>query len=159
MRIEKKLFGTSFSEMILLTLFILVLVNVLAVIASFITGIPYLQILSIGWFLLVVYPIGHGVIQSIMDKNGMLKISEFEDFNILKKELKTISRRINYQQTESDDRVLKFNRRTKLGRMFNVIFREDFTVVRSNGTIEIYGKQNALKRIERRFQMLHPEEF
>jgi hypothetical protein len=156
MKIEKKFFGISFSEMILLTLFILLFVNVLAIIASLITGIPYLQILGVGWFLLLGYPLGHGVIQSSIDRNGMLKISEFDDFSQLKTELKAISRRISYRETDSHDKVLKFNRSTRLGRALNFIYREDFTVVRCNGTVEIYGKRNTLKRIERRFMMLHP---
>ena len=155
MEIEKKYFGISYSEMVVLILFILLFVNVLALLASLIIGISYLQILSTGWFLFLVYPVAHGVIQSVIDKNGVLIISGYDDFQALKRELKTISRRISYQVTERHDNVFKFNRSTRLGRMLNLFFREDFTMVVRNGTVEIYGKHNTLIRIERRFKLLH----
>ncbi len=158
MKIEKKFFSISFSEMLILTLFILLFVNVLAFLAALITGISYLTILRTGWFLLVVYPIAHGVIQASMDRNGMLIISGYDDFQAFKKELKTISHRISYEQTDKHDKVFKFNRSTRLGRLINLLFREDFTMVRRNGTVEIYGKRNTLKRIERRYKLLHQDE-
>lgn len=155
MKIKKKLFSVSIPEMIKLILFILLLVNVLAYIYALMLGESYLSIFQSAWIILIGYPIAHGVIQSRLNRNGVLIVSQFENADLLKKEIEYIAGRIGYEVTSRDDKIVNFNRLTGVSKFLNRLYREDFSVVSSENSVEIHGKRNTLFRINKRLKEIN----
>jgi len=154
MKIEKRFFKVSVAEMMGMILFGLLLVNGIVFLFAVLTGASFISVFKNTWLISIFYPVGHGVIQSLINKNGIMIISQFDDLDSLKERLEYSAGRIGYKVTYRDNTNIKFDRKTKLGRIVNLLFREDFKLVLSGAKVEIYGKRNALIRIERRVTYL-----
>lgn len=144
----------SVRDTIIMTLFTLVLVNGLAYIASLMLGISFLKLFSNTWILFIGYPVAHGIIQARLNRKSVLTISDFDDFSSVLQEIEYIAGRINYEITKEDNGTVRFNRKSKLGKFFNMIFKEDFTMTSQDNYIKVNGKRNELKRIEKRLKKL-----
>ena len=154
MKTEKKLYKVSFFEMIKFTFFIILLVNGVTYLFTLLIGASYMSIFNSTWPILLGYPLAHGVIQSLINRNGVLIINEFEDPELLEKQITYIAGRISYKITDKDNSDIIFRRRTKIGRIQDLLFKEDFKTIFSDNGAEIYGKRNTLLRIEKRLK--HP---
>lgn len=154
MKIEKSYFKVSLKEMAAMIFFALLLVNGIMFLFSLLIGISFTSVFQSTWFISIVYPVGHGVIQSIINKNGVMVLSQFDDLDSLREQLEHSAGRIGYKITYKDNTTIKFNRKATTGRFMNFLFGEDFKVVLSDDRVEIFGKRNALVRIERRVTYL-----
>lgn len=154
MKIEKSYFKVSLAEMAGMIFFALLLVNGIVFLFALLIGASFTSVFQSTWFISIVYPVGHGVIQSMINKNGVMVLSQFDDLDSLREQLEHSAGRIGYKVIHKDDKTIKFDRKAKLGRVLNLLFREDFKVVLSDSKVEIYGKRNALIRIERRVTYL-----
>jgi hypothetical protein len=141
MKIKKKLFSVSIPEMIKLILFILLLVNVLAFIYALMLGESFLSIFQSAWIILIGYPIAHGVIQTRLNRNGVLIVSQFDNADLLKKEIEYIAGRIGYEVSSRDDKTVNFNRVTWISKLLNKLYNEDFSLVTSENSVEISWKK------------------
>jgi hypothetical protein len=155
MKIKKKLFSVSIPEMIKLTLFILLLVNVLAYFYALALGESYFAIFRSAWIILIGYPIAHGMIQSRLNRNGVLIVSQYENAELLKKEIEYIAERIGYEVTSRDEKSVNFNRLTGVSKFLNRLYREDFSLVLNENSVEIHGKRNTLFRINKRLKAIN----
>ena len=152
MKIEKKLYEVSFFEMIKLIFFIILLVNGITYLFALLTGASFMSVFNRTWPIILGYPLAHGVIQSLINRNGVLVINEFEDPELLEKQITYIAGRISYKITDKDNSGIIFRRRTKIGRIQDLLFKEDFKMILSDNTAEIFGKRNTLLRIEKRLK-------
>ena len=152
MRTEKKLFEVSYFEMIKLTIFVILLVNGVTCLFTLLIGASFISVFNSTWLILIGYPLAHGVIQTVINRNGVLIIDEFEDAEVLQKQIEYIAGRISYKITEKNNSDIKFRRKTWFGRIQDMLFREDFKMIISDSTAEIYGKRNTLLRIEKRLK-------
>lgn len=154
MKVEKKLLKVSVRDAIIMTLFTLVLVNGLGYLISLVLGISFLTLFSNTWILFIGYPVAHGIIQSRINRKGVLIISDFDDFSSILQEIEYIAGRINYKLTKEDNGNIRFNRKSKFGRFLNLVFKEDFTMTKHDNYTKIYGKRSTLMRIEKRLKKL-----
>lgn len=148
----------SVRDTVVMTLFTLVLVNGLAYLISLVLGISFLTLFSNAWILFIGYPIAHGIIQSRINRKGVLTIRDFDDFDSILLEIEYIAGRINYKLTKEAGGKIRFNRKSKFGRFLNRIFKEDFTMTSKDNSIKVYGKRNTLRRIEKRLKKLEESE-
>jgi hypothetical protein len=149
MEIKKKMYGTSVSEMIKLTLFILFIVNVLAFIYALLLGESFTAIFRSAWIILIGYPVAHGLIQTRINRNGVLILTQYDGSDLLKKEIKHIAERIGYEiKSESENHVV-FRRLSFINRLLNPLYPEDFSLDFDGDSAKIQGKRNSLYRIEK----------
>lgn len=154
MIIEKNFYNVNLTEMTVLVIFGLGVINGIVFLFSMLTGVKFVAVFSNTWPISIGYPLVHGVIQSLLNRNGVMSIRKFDDPESLREQIEHSARRIGYIITEKGNGHLKFNRRTKAGRGLNLLFREDFRVTFSDSEVKVFGKRNPLNRIEKRLTYL-----
>ncbi len=152
--IKTKYFGVNLAEMAALIVFGLIVINGIIFLFSIIAGARFLEVFKSTWLISLGYPVLHGIIQSYINRNGVMTITEFDDPVSLTEEIEHSAGRIGYKITKKDNGNLRFNRRSKSGRILNLLFREDFRVTVSDSEVKIRGKRNPLKRIGKRLTYL-----
>jgi hypothetical protein len=148
MKQEKSLFAISISETIILSLFFLVVLNGVIFLFSVIFGKPSLFFNDYGWISQIVFPIVYSIIQSSINRNGVLMLTDFSDVALIAKQLETIIFKRGYMISDRETENVKYGRTTKWGRFFNLFFREDITIRVTENGVSIFAKRNMLNSIE-----------
>ena len=83
-----------------------------------------------------------------MNRNGVLKITDYSDVNYLKEQIENSVAKNGLHRINSEPDSYIYKRKTKLGRFFGFFVGERATVEYSDSQIQIYSKRNMLKHIE-----------
>ncbi|MDX9697633.1 MAG: hypothetical protein RBT49_17710 [Bacteroidales bacterium] len=147
MKTEKTFYKVSIQETFLLMGFMLILFNGLIFTFTLVTGNPRLLIYDTSWILQFVFPILHSIIWTSINRNGFLKISEFNDSTQMIARIETLmpKRHIRF---DSDTGNIEYLKKTKLARFFNNFFRENIKIENTKEEIVIFAKKNILNSIE-----------
>ncbi len=149
MKIELKLFPTSIKEILILSLFLLLLMNGLAyLIYTLILGLPFNELFNKSWLILVLIPLIQGIIQPISNRNGLLTIGEIVKSNRIDEKLIELMQKVNYIEIARNESFLLFDNKIGWKRRTNRLFSGKVKVIHENGTLYIYGKKILLNRIE-----------
>ncbi len=148
MKIERVLFKVSISDFLLLSASMLLIFNALVFVFSQVTGNSGVFLYEGSWVLQVVFPFGFGLIQSALNRNGVLKLSGYSDLTSLKKHIETLILKKGYVATESQAGEIKYIKKRLWDRFFNIFFRENINIKITENEVLIYSKRNVIYYIE-----------
>lgn len=147
MKTEKTFYKVSIQETFLLMGFMLILFNGLIFTFTLVTGNPRLLIYNTSWILQFVFPILYSIIWTSINRNGFLKISEFNNSTQLIARIETLMAK-RHIRFDSDTGNIEYLKKTKLARFFNNFFRENIKIENTKEEIVIFAKKNILDSIE-----------
>ena len=148
MKLEKTLFKISISETIILSLFLFVVLNGVIFLFSVVIGKPSYSITDSGWISQIVFPFVYSIIQTSINRNGVLKLTEFGDLATLTKQIESLLLKKGYIVINSNTNDIKYIKRTKWSRFFNHFFRENINIKATENEVSIFSKRNLLSSIE-----------
>ena len=144
MKLERTLFKISISEIILLSIFMIVGLNGVIFLISLLTGKTRFMFYDTAWILQIVFPFVFAIIQTSINRNGVLKLTEYRDIETLTRQIESFFLKKGYIAIDSKIENVKYVKKTKFGRFLNHIFREDIKVKVAENGVEIFAKKNLL---------------
>ncbi|MEN6501802.1 MAG: hypothetical protein ABFC55_05430 [Tenuifilaceae bacterium] len=147
MKTEKTFCKVSIQEMFLLMGLMLILFNGLIFTFTFITGSPRLLVYDTSWIIQFGFPILFSIIWTSINRNGFLRISEFNDSTLLTAKIESIMTK-SYNRFDSETGNIEYLKKTKLARFLNYFFRENIKIEKTKEEIVIFAKKNILDTIE-----------
>ena len=131
--------------------FVLLFVFINGIIILFtiiITGEPRFFIHESSWISQLLFPFLYSVIQTSINRNGVMKITDYSDLDYLKEQIEKsiIKNGLHVINMESDSCIYK--RKSKIGRIFGFFVGEKVTIKYSDSQIQINSKRNILTQIE-----------
>lgn len=149
MKIELKLFPTSIKEILIFSLLLLLLINGLAyLIFTVILGLPFSELFSKSWIILVFVPLIQGIIQPLSNRNGLLTIGKIVKSERMDRKLIELMNKVNYLEISRNENYSLFDNKIGWKRKANRLFSGKVKVMYENDSISIYGKKIILNRIE-----------
>ena len=148
MKTEKKLKSVSLPEMAIISLTLLLLFNGLAyLIFTIFFKMSFTELFAKTWIILIFIPLIQGIIQSSINRNGILTIDSKDKTNVVLVKIEKLLNQREYKIIESNKGNSIFEFKTIWKRLTNI---NSGKVVISNheGFVEILGKRNILSRIE-----------
>jgi len=147
MQFEKKLFKLSLVEPFLYFILMFILINFTFFIFSLIEGNPRFFAYDSSYIIQILMPVLYVVIMTSINRNGVLKIIDFQDSTIINSKLEIYLNKRGYLGIDTGDGTINYIRKTKWGRMLNFFVRENIKIQISENEITIYAKRNLLDSI------------
>jgi len=147
MKFERTLFKISILETIVLSIFMFVALNGVIFLISLFTGKPRFMFYDTAWILQIIFPFVYATIQTSINRNGVLKLSEYSDLEALTSQIESFFLKKGYIAIYSKTENFKYVKRTKWSRFFNHFFRENINVRISENAVSIFAKKHLLDSI------------
>lgn len=147
MKTEKTLYKVSIQETFLQIGLMLILFNGLIFTFTLVTNNPRLLIYDSSWILQFVFPILYSIIMTSINRNGILKITQFNDTNALIERIESLMNK-KYIRLGSEIGNFQYVKKTKWARFFNYFFKENILIEKTKEEIVIFAKKNFLDSIE-----------
>jgi hypothetical protein len=154
MKFEKVLFSMSFSETLILSMFFLAVFNGFVFLLSLMIGRPGFLLYESAWIPQIIFPVLYSIIQTSINRNGLLKITEYTDLSSLVQKIESLILKKGYIPedvnksdltiADSNTTKLAFVKNTKWSRFFNLFFREDFNLQINKDEVLIFTKRNLI---------------
>ncbi len=154
---EKRLFKPSATEMVQLSVALLVLLNgIVLLLFPLLLMKSYAEVFSKAWIILIFTPLLTGVIQPLTNRAGLLTLHGLPDPEMIQTKLAELLKYYNYIETGRDDQSLYLDYSTKWKRFMH-FNRGQVSITVDQDTIMITGKKLVLDFIETK--MLFGKEF
>jgi len=148
MKTQTKLNKVSVIEMIKLVLLGLFLLNGIAyLIFTLILKMPFIELFSRSWGILIFAPLIQGIGQSYMNRNGTLQIESNNKSKIVIEKIEELLIRKGYQSIGRDKDQLIFDYKSKWSRFINLNKGVVRISINAN-SMNIFGGRNILYLIE-----------
>ena len=147
MKLERTFLRVSISETIILSMFLLVVFNFVIFLFSVVIGKPKLLIYDSAWISQIGFPILYSIMQTSINRNGVLKVTDYNDLAKLTKQIESLILGKGYIAVDSKIENIKYIKKTKWGRFFNHFFRENINVWVTENEVLIFAKRNILSPI------------
>ena len=148
MKTQTKLSKVSVIEMIKLIFLLLLLFNGVAyLIFTLILKMPFNELFSRSWVILIFVPLIQGIGQSFMNRNGTLLIESNSKSKIVIEKIEELLDRKGYQSIEQDKNQLIFDYKSKWSRFVN-LNRGIVKISINENSMNIFGGRNILYLIE-----------
>ncbi len=144
MQFEKKLFKISLVETFLYFSLMFILINGTFVLFSLIEGKPRFFVYESSWIIQFVFPLAYTVIQTAINRNGVLKIADYQDSNSLIKEIDAYLIGRGYINNSTENQAITYIRKTKWGRMWNFFLRDNISIQVSDNELTVFAKKNRI---------------
>jgi hypothetical protein len=154
MKSEKVLFKMSVTETLLLLVFFLTIFNGFVFVLSLLIGRPGFLLYDSAWIPQIFFPVLYSIIQTSINRNGVLKISDYNDLPSLLQKIESLVLKKGYisadppvidlTSIDSNSLGLAYIRKTKWGRFFNYFFREDINLQIKKDEVLIFTKRNLI---------------
>lgn len=148
MKIERQQFKISLFDTFLYFGLLFVLINGFSFLYTVIEGNMRLLIYDTSWITQLILPLFLALAVNSVNRNGVLKITDFNDLDAVKNKIDLIVRKRGLIKTDNESKLDNYTKKTKWGRFFNLFFREDINVNYSREEILIYGKTSMISLIE-----------
>ncbi|MRT93639.1 hypothetical protein [Ancylomarina sp. 16SWW S1-10-2] len=148
MKTEKKLNKVSISELIKLMLLMFILMIGLIFLYLIIAGKTGFSLHDSTWVLLIGTPIIFAVIQTSINRNSFIKLTDFEDLSSTIKLLDSFILKNGFVSVKQSIEHYEYAKKTKLERFYNLIVNEKIEIKIINNEIFVYAKSNIIDRIE-----------
>jgi hypothetical protein len=152
MKLERNFFKISISETIIFSIFFLVVLNGVVFLFSVAIGKPDFFIRDSVWMSQIVFTFLYSIILASINRNGVLKLTEFDDLATLTKQIESLLYKKGYIAIDAKPEDAKYVKRTKLGRFFNYFFRENVDVRISENGVSIFARKHLLDSIGMRLK-------
>ena len=148
MRTQTNLNNVSVIEMIKLIFLLLLLFNGIAyLIFTLILKMPFNELFSRSWIILIFVPLIQGIGQSFMNRNGTLLIESNNKSKIVIEKIEELLNRKGYQLIGQDENQLIFDYKSKWSRFVN-LNRGIVKISINENSMNIFGGRNILYLIE-----------
>ena len=147
MRIERKLSKVSLYETLLYFGLMFILINGTVFLFTFVKGNPRLLLYGSSWLIQFVFPLTLAILQNYINRNGILKLTEFDNPKTLLEKVELPINR-SFKKVVKGSGDFKYLKKTKLARFFNFFFREDVQIKATDDKIMVYAKRGLLDSIE-----------
>jgi hypothetical protein len=148
MNSERTLFKISIKETILFAVFYLVVLNFFVLVISLISGRPFITFLQKSWILLVVYPLLLPILQTSIDRNGVLKFDGLNDLPETLKKIDLLLKKKGYTVVNPNTGEIYYVKKAKFDQFFNFILKNDVQVTSVENEVKVFGKRQILMAIE-----------
>jgi len=148
MKLERTIFKMSILDTIILSTFFLVVLNAAILLFSVLIGRQGFFIKDSGWLSQIVFPVLYSIIQTSINRNAELKLTEFANSETLTRQIELLLLKKGYVVIDSNTDNIKYDKRTKWSRFFNYFFKENINVRISESRVSIYAKKHLLDSIE-----------
>ena len=144
MRTQTKLNNVSVIEMIKLIFLLLLLFNGIAyLIFTLILKMPFNELFSRSWIILIFVPLIQGIGQSFMNRNGTLLIESNDKSKIVIEKIEELLNQKGYQLIGQDENQLIFDYKSKWSRFVN-LNRGIVKISINENSMNIFGGRNIL---------------
>jgi len=148
MKTQTKLNKVSVIEMIKLIFLLLLLLNGVAyLIFTLILKMPFNELFSRSWGILIFAPLIQGIGQSLINRNGTLLIESNNKSKIVIEKIEELLNRKGYQLIGRDENQLIFDYKSKWSRFVN-LNRGIVKISINENSMNIFGGRNILYLIE-----------
>ncbi|MFP4366513.1 MAG: hypothetical protein ACLFQA_05415 [Bacteroidales bacterium] len=113
MKLEKVLFKMSFTETLILSLFFFGIFNGFILLFMVLTGRTGFLLYDNAWIIQVFFPFMYSIIQTSINRNGILKISGYNDLLSLVKKIENLVFKKGYIPTEPKKQILQLQNRIR----------------------------------------------
>lgn len=148
METERTSFKGSLLETFLYFGLVFVLLNGTTFMYTLIMGDPRLLVFNYSWIIQIGIPFVSSIIYTLINRNGVLKITDYNDLTPITTQIESLIFRNGYIRIDTNTDYIKYGKKTMWGRFFNYFFREDIEVRISENKVLIFAKRNMLVRIE-----------
>lgn len=152
MQFEKKLFKMSLVETYLYFTLMFIMYNGIFFIISLFEGKPRFLAYEGSWILQFVFPVFYAVIQTAINRNGLLKIAEFQDSSLLAEKTDIYLAGRGYVGTKTGEQTIYYVKKSVLGKILNVFLRENISILVSDKELIIYAKKNIIDSLLMKFK-------
>lgn len=133
--------------MFLISIISLIILNGLAfLVYTLILQLPYIELLNKTWIILILMPLFQGIVQALINRNGMLTI-ESPKLQIINNKIEELLSLNAYVETNRTDNSATFEFLAKWKKIFSVI-NNKVIIKNEENLVVISGKRTILKRIE-----------
>ena len=148
MKFERTLFMISISETLLFGAFYLVVLNVFVLVIALLSGRPFITFIQKSWILLVVYPLLLPILQTTINRNGVLKVEGIDDMPKALKKIDFLLLKKGYTAVNQDSGEIFYAKMKKFDKFFNFILKDDILVKSGENDVQVFAKRNMLMAIE-----------
>ena len=148
MKFERTLFKISISETLLLGAFYLVVLNVFVLVIALLSGRPFITFIQKSWILLVIYPLLLPILQTSINRNGILKVNGIVDLTVALKKIDVLLLKKGYTSVNNDTSEISYAKLKKFDKFFNFILKDDILVKSVGNELQVFGKRNILMAVE-----------
>lgn len=152
MKTDRVLFKLLPLETFLYFVLMVILLNIPLILITLIIGTPRILIYDSSWILQFAFPLLYSIIWTSINRNGVLKLTLFNDSKTLEEKLESFLLKRGYVRNGTETENIQFVRKSKLGKFFNYIFRENIRMKITDTEILIYSKKHLLVPIEMKFK-------
>jgi hypothetical protein len=147
MNFKTEFYKASISEMILLSIVMLILLNGLVfLIFTLIFQVPFIELFNKTWIILIFIPLFQGIIQPLINRKGLLKI-ENNNLQIVNKKIEELLSLKGYIKTSENNNYDTFEFKSNWKKIYSIP-NHQVTVKTDESFIEITGKRNVLMSLE-----------
>jgi hypothetical protein len=148
MKTQTKLNKVTVIEIIKLIFLLLLLFNgVVYLIFTLILKMPFIELFSRSWIILIFVPLIQGIGQSFMNRNGTLLIESNDKSKIVIEKIEELLNRKGYQSIGQDKNQLIFDYKSKWSRIVN-LNRGIVKISLNEYSLNIFAGRNILYLIE-----------
>ncbi|MEI6139720.1 MAG: hypothetical protein WCP85_10685 [Mariniphaga sp.] len=148
MKFERTLFKISIKETVLLAIFYIVVLNFFVLVISMIAGRPFITFVQKSWIMLVIYPLLLPILQTSIDRNGVLKFDGLNDLPEALKKIDFLLKKKGYTVVNQNTREINYVKKAKFDQFFNFILKNDVQVTSAENEVKVFGKRQILMAIE-----------
>ena len=148
MKFERTLFKISIKETLLLAIFYIVVLIFFVLVISMIVGRPFITFVQKSWILLVVYPLLLPILQTSIDRNGVLKFDGLNDLPEALKKIDLLLKKKGYTVVNQNIGEFSYAKKAKFDQFFNFILKNDVQVTNVENEVKVFGKRQILMAIE-----------
>jgi hypothetical protein len=148
MKIERSLFQISISETVLLSLFYLIVINAFVLLIAVIAEKSYFTLIQRSWIMMVIYPLVLPILQTAVNRNGVLSVKGLNDLTEPLKKIDTLLVTKSYTIVDQINGEFHYAKKKKFDQFFNFILKDDVRLKTLENELQVFGKKNMLMSIE-----------
>lgn len=152
MKTEKQLSKISFIDTFLYFIIFFISINVSTIAITAILGNLRFLLYDRSWIFQLIFPIFIALTTNSVNRNGILKLTDFKDLGELKNKIDLIFEKRQLIKKDKELNIYSYTKKTILSNFLNLFFREDVNIQYSKDEVQIFAKSNTLFAIESRIK-------
>ena len=156
MKIEKINHNYSVIETILYFIPLFILINISIFIVNILMDKAVFLINDTSWIFQILFPVMFSVVQTAVNRNGEMKITEFENKTDLLGKINALAKKRGFVAIAENETNMSFAKRTAFQRFLNFFFKENLLIKNSDNEIIVLSKRNFLDLLEMKLKFNQP---